>query len=293
MSQAQSRLAYYESEDFINNYAEHLLEDSHACINRIHDLFRRHVEQSEDTKGVTPTNIYNRRDISTMLYEWLAEGNVAFDELQTYCNSYGHVGHHCIDSIAFGEQEEQINVSEIKDFEDNDFTVNDHVGRDGITYAYYDLTNSGVYIDFKYIDWDAFNEHLEEHYEEPVDDIEELTDSFIEEIDIDKDVLTAIIDLFSVTRNELMKLDVRDNELEIDGEEYMYGTDDEMDVVWDERVENIFDECVLPLVPVNLHCYIDYEKWKSDAEFDGRAHTLATYDGNEQESNGIYFYRTN
>ena len=292
MSQAQNRLAYYESEDFITNYAEHLLEDSHACINRIHDLFRQHVEQSEDTKGVTPTNIDNRRGISTMLYEWLAEGNVAFDELQTYCNSYGHVGHHCIDSIAFGEQEEQIEVSEIKDFEDNDFIVNDHVGRDGETYAYYD-TNSGVYIDFKYIDWDAFNEHLEEHYDEPVDDIEELTDSFIEEIDIDKEVLEAIIDLFSVTRNTLKELDVSYNTVEIDGEEYMYGTDDEMDEVWDERLEDYIDECVLHDMPVELHRYFDREAWKSDAEHDGRAHTLATYDGNEQESNGIYFYRTN
>lgn len=292
MSQAENRLAYYESEDFINNYAEHLLEDSHACINRIHDLFRRHVEQSEDTKDVTLTNIDNRRDISTMLYEWLAEGNVAFDELQTYRNSYGYVGHHCIDSIAFGEQEEQIEVSEIKDFENNDFTVNDHVGRDGETYAYYN-TNSGVYIDFKYIDWNAFNEHLDEHYDEPVCDIKELTDSLIEEIDIDKDVLTAIIDLFCVTRNTLKELDVSDNELEIDGEEYMYGTDDEMDVVWDERLENYIDECILPLLPDDLQRYFDNESWKSDARFDGRAHTLATYDGNEQESNGIYFYRTN
>lgn len=81
--------------------------------------------------------------------------------------------------------------------------------------------------------------------------------------------------------------------LEIQGNEYLFGTDDEMDKLWDEDLDNCIDECILPEVPEAFKKYFDNEKWKDDARYDGRAHSLARYDGNEESYGDYYFYRTN
>ena len=50
-------------------------------------------------------------------------------------------------------------------------------------------------------------------------------------------------------------------------------------------------------MPEHFRSYFDEDKWKQDARMDGRAHSLASYDGDENyiEINGIeyYIYRTN
>ena len=96
---------------------------------------------------------------------------------------------------------------------------------------------------------------------------------------------------------------LKDNGTEVDVEEYdEYGdwkvyTDSEADDAWEESLDSYLDECVLPDLPKALQCYFDREAWKSDARMDGRGHSLAGYDGHEQEQevNGTtyYLYRQN
>ena len=80
-------------------------------------------------------------------------------------------------------------------------------------------------------------------------------------------------------------------------EEYIVCTDEEADNLMDDTLENYIDEVILPEIPEPYRNYFDNEAWKEDAKYEGRGHTLATYDGeeNEEEVNGTtyYIYRTN
>jgi len=84
-----------------------------------------------------------------------------------------------------------------------------------------------------------------------------------------------------------------DNTFEANGEEYLVVTDDEADVLWEEDLDNYIDEIILSELPEPYRNYFDDEAWKSDAKDDGRAHSLARYDGNENEQDGFYIYRVN
>jgi hypothetical protein len=88
-----------------------------------------------------------------------------------------------------------------------------------------------------------------------------------------------------------------DNGTEVDVEEYdertsdwLVYTDSEADGAWDESLENYIDECLE--IPQSMRNYFDREAWKSDARMDGRGHSLAGYDGHEQEQevNGTTYY---
>jgi hypothetical protein len=73
--------------------------------------------------------------------------------------------------------------------------------------------------------------------------------------------------------------------------------DSEADDRWEESLDNYLQECIYPELTGNLQNYFDDEKWKRDARYDGRGHSLSSYDGceNEEEVNGTtyYIYRTN
>jgi hypothetical protein len=79
--------------------------------------------------------------------------------------------------------------------------------------------------------------------------------------------------------------------------DYMVLTDDEADEKWEESLENYLEECIYPELTGNLANYFDDEKWKRDARYDGRGHSLSSYDGNENEetANGTtyFIYRIN
>lgn len=79
--------------------------------------------------------------------------------------------------------------------------------------------------------------------------------------------------------------------------DYLVLTDDEADERWEESLDSYIDDCILPELPGNLQNYFDSEKWKNNAKYDGRGHSLSSYDGNEYEEkvNGtMYFiYRIN
>lgn len=79
--------------------------------------------------------------------------------------------------------------------------------------------------------------------------------------------------------------------------DYLVYTDDEADEAWGKELDNYIEECILPEIPERYRFYFDDEKWKRDAKYDGRGHSLARYDGNErtQDVNGTtyYIYRVN
>jgi len=78
-----------------------------------------------------------------------------------------------------------------------------------------------------------------------------------------------------------------------DYEEYAIMDEDEADDAWDAALENYLAECILLELPENLVQYFDTEKWKRDARFDGRGHSLSPYKGVEHEirtEDGEYFY---
>jgi hypothetical protein len=77
--------------------------------------------------------------------------------------------------------------------------------------------------------------------------------------------------------------------------DYAVGTDDEADESWDQSLDSYIDDCIMPEIKdENLKRYFDFEKWKGDARYDGRGHSLSSYDGDEIElENGLYAYRIN
>ena len=76
---------------------------------------------------------------------------------------------------------------------------------------------------------------------------------------------------------------------------YAIGTDSEADDAWDQSLDSYIDDCgLLDSVPENLRRYFDRDTWKSDARYDGRGHSLASYDGDELELNdGFVAFRIN
>jgi hypothetical protein len=140
---ALSTLSYYESEDFKNNYAEFLMEDTHAVQNRI-----KTAVQDYDFEKIYGSTLYLSDEDAEKVYEYILEN---IEEYTTTFNGYW-VGSGSIDSVSFGEQEEQltgltnqqgdkIEVTDlIKQFEDADFVVHGE-------YAYYDMSSQGVHID--------------------------------------------------------------------------------------------------------------------------------------------------
>ena len=77
--------------------------------------------------------------------------------------------------------------------------------------------------------------------------------------------------------------------------EYAVGTDDEADQSWDQYLDSYIDDCLMPEIKdETLRNYFDFEKWKRDARYDGRGHSLSSYDGNEiQLGNDLYAFRIN
>ena len=98
------------------------------------------------------------------------------------------------------------------------------------------------------------------------------------------------LDHVEETRGDLYGLTV----YTVYGKEYAVGTDSECDDAWDKSLDSYLEECIYPELKGNLAQYFDNEKWKRDAEFDGRGHSLSSYDGEEIELGGdFYAFRTN
>lgn len=85
--------------------------------------------------------------------------------------------------------------------------------------------------------------------------------------------------------------------VEYGDKEYLVVTDEEADELWEQDLDNYLEECIYPELPEFARNYFDEESWKDDARYDGRAHSLARYDGNEEyvtvNETEMYIYRVN
>lgn len=97
--------AYYESKDFKDNYLQVLFEnfgnEEHEIINRILDKFN--VSNYETEKHLSNWRVITR-DEGKKIYDFIVEN---FESFVTDFNGY-YVGYTSLDSIEFGEQEEQL-----------------------------------------------------------------------------------------------------------------------------------------------------------------------------------------
>lgn len=140
--------------------------------------------------------------------------------------------------------------------------------------------------DFEAKDTDSFIEAG--HWIYPEDDYEPHIFALASHLDCDPSDLEE-------ARHECYGLKV----VELGSQEYAIGTDDEADEAWDQSLDSYLDDCgVLDSIPENLQPYFDREAWKRDARHDGRGHSLASYDGCEEEADGpdgvtYYIFRLN
>jgi hypothetical protein len=109
--------------------------------------------------------------------------------------------------------------------------------------------------------------------------------------------IKALAAYFKVAEDKINDEGGGDYTIDSEPGEYRVLTDEEADAAWDEYLESYLDDCVLSELPELARNYFDAEKWKRDAQFDGRGHCLSPYDGNEHEikidDEWIYIYRTN
>lgn len=79
--------------------------------------------------------------------------------------------------------------------------------------------------------------------------------------------------------------------------DYYVLTDSEADELWNEMIDDYIDDCVLCELPEAYRNYFDSEAFKNDCSFDGRGHTISSYDGQETEEKvndtWYYIYRIN
>lgn len=130
--------AHYESEDFKNNYAQQLFEqfgnEEREIIDRILDKFN--VSNYETQKELSNWKVLTREQ-AKKVYAFIAENFEAFtDDFSGY-----YVGYTSLESVTFGEQEEQMDTEEVKQefITDGDFVIN----RDC---AYY-VVSGGLHVD--------------------------------------------------------------------------------------------------------------------------------------------------
>jgi len=108
------------------------------------------------------------------------------------------------------------------------------------------------------------------------------------------DRLEALAEVLEVDAEEILESPYRDETFEVNGGEYLVVTEEEANILWDESLENYIEDCIVPELPEAFRGYFDYEAWKRDARFDGRGHSLASYDGEELEAdNGMVIFRIN
>lgn len=109
------------------------------------------------------------------------------------------------------------------------------------------------------------------------------------------DKVKAAIKLFVVPISEIEEID--NCHYKIGRKEYLIVTDDEADDLWNEELDNYIEDVIYTEIPKPYRYYFDEDAWRRDAKTDGRAHVLASYDGDEQteeyDGETYYFYRTN
>jgi len=126
--------------------------------------------------------------------------------------------------------------------------------------------------------------------------IDSLNDSFIE-LEEKEEALVQFLDISPDEILDIVQTKYDDCVFKVGREEYLVCTDDEADQRWDEYMDSYIDECVLGEIPEQYRGYFDEERFKADAEHDGRGQALASYDGDENEAKiedeWFFIYRVN
>ena len=109
--------------------------------------------------------------------------------------------------------------------------------------------------------------------------------------------IQALAKHLNLDNEDLRMIEENGDHYSFGNQEYLIVNDDDADQLWDEHLDHYIEDCILPEMPEHFRLYFDENKWKQDARIDGRAHSLASYDGDENtvEINGTeyYIYRTN
>lgn len=113
----------------------------------------------------------------------------------------------------------------------------------------------------------------------------------MENTTITNERIIALTQHLDCEANELTE-DYNDQIINLGDAQYLVVTDDEANDLWEEDLNNYIDDCIVPELPEQYQSYFDYEAWKRDARMDGRAHSLARWDGKEHEVeiNGTTYY---
>lgn len=162
MNIAQRILHHYNSNDFKGMYYDCILEDSHYCIGRIKEVFAGY--EFEQKYGL---KIHLTTAQATEVFDHIKYNVEEFTE--GFRNYW--VGHTSIDSVSFGEQEQQLsgvyNHRTKKDytlpymrkvFDQEGFSVNGDL-------AYMDMSSEGLHVDLlagdltKFIEKFKSNQH--------------------------------------------------------------------------------------------------------------------------------------
>lgn len=108
MNIAKSIIKYYESDDFRSNYEMLLGEDTHNVFQNVKRLLTDNRWELEERLGVKLPYCTNEQ--CQKVTDYILEN---IGDFTTTFNGY-YVGHYCIDSAEFGEQEEQLEFTNHK-----------------------------------------------------------------------------------------------------------------------------------------------------------------------------------
>lgn len=133
MTKAESVLEYYDSEDFKDNYVSVLRE---VFFYTPFENIKNVVNNSVRVHRYYGANIYLDNEDVQKIKKYIEEN---FESFISDFNGY-HVGDSSLTSISFGEQQEEITLCQIEDFEKNGFVSNDGI-------AYYDMASRGIHVD--------------------------------------------------------------------------------------------------------------------------------------------------
>jgi hypothetical protein len=143
MNIAERTIEYYGSDDFKSNYIDCLREgfwnERDVNVENIYHLFNfGNCNVQEFLNNFREISYAEARKIHEFIHENIEEFTRDF-------RGY-YVGSTSLDSIAFGEQEEQIEKKDINAFERAGYYVSDD-RRSQYAYAYWDLSDTGLHVD--------------------------------------------------------------------------------------------------------------------------------------------------
>jgi hypothetical protein len=108
MNLAKSIIAYYESDDFKENYAFLLIEDVSYVYQNVKRLLTDNKWEIEERLGISLP--YCTPEQCQKVTDYILDNS---EDFTTTFNGYW-VGHFCLNSVEFGEQEEQLEFTNYK-----------------------------------------------------------------------------------------------------------------------------------------------------------------------------------